>query len=182
MVYCRGVNYYAIQVRPRGEGRFMRLFDALHPQARPLFSVHFPRRTLSVRRKGVVRPSVLAVFPGYLFVEAEQQDVAAESRLFRRTEGFRRFLPSNRDIKPLAGRDLELVLHFVKKTGLVAGISRVRFDENSRITVTDGPLRGLEGMIVKVDKRKRRAKVRLSLYEEAFTVDLAFEVMEERAP
>jgi len=125
-----------------------------------------------------MRPSTAAVFPGYIFVEAEDEDILNHNRLFRRTEGFYRFLRSNRDIKPLAGKDLELVLHFVKKAGPVAGISKVRFDENSRIVVMEGPLSGLEGRIIKVDKRKKRAKVRLNLYDDAFAIDLAFEVME----
>jgi alpha-mannosidase len=36
-------------------------------------------------------------------------------------------------------------------------------------------------MIVKVDKRKMRAKVRLDLCQDSFRVDLAFEVMERPA-
>ena len=156
----------------------MRLFAALNPSIQPLFSLHFPRRNISIRKKGVVTPSTTAIFPGYLFVEAEAEDIHAHSWLFRRTEGFYRFLRSNRDIAPLDGRNLEVVLHFVRKVGPVAGVSRVRFDENSRIVVADGPLKGLEGRIIKVDKRKGRAKVKLDLYDDAFAIDLAFEVLE----
>jgi len=172
------MNYYAIQVRTRSEEKFMKLFHSLHPHVQMRFNLHFPRRRIDIRRKGVVRPSTTAVFPGYIFVEAEAEDIFAHNRLFRRTEGFYRFLRSNQNIKPLGGKDLELVLHFVKKAGPVAGVSRVRFDENSRIVVLDGPMAGLEGRIIKVDKRKKRAKVRLNLYDDAFAIDLAFEVME----
>jgi transcriptional antiterminator NusG len=112
-----------------------------------------------------------------LFVEAESEDILAYQWAFRRTAGFHRFLRSNQDISPLSDRDLELVLHFIKKSGPVAGISRVCFDENSRIVVMEGPLLGLEGKIIKVDKRKKRAKVKLDLYDDSFTIDLAFEVM-----
>jgi len=169
------VNYYAIQVRTRSEEKFIRLFTALHPDVG--LPLHFPKRRMEIRRKGVARPSTSAVFPGYVFLEADAEDVLIHQWLFRRTEGFFRFLRSNQNIKPLAGRDLELVLHFVKRVGPIAGLSRVRFDENSRIEVMDGPLAGLEGRIIKVDKRKKRAKVRLDLYDDFFTVDLAFEVM-----
>jgi transcriptional antiterminator NusG len=41
----------------------------------------------------------------------------------------------------------------------------------------DGPLLGLEGKIIKVDRRKKRAKIKLNLYDDSFTVDLAFEVI-----
>ena len=70
-----------------------------------------------------------------------------------------------------------MALHFIKKIGPVAGKSKVYFDENSRIVVTEGPLMGLEGKIVKVDKRKGRAKIKLDLYDDSFAIDLAFEVI-----
>jgi transcriptional antiterminator NusG len=123
-----------------------------------------------------------AVFPGYIFIEIEKKDTIVKYHwLFRRTDGFFRFLKSNQNIKPLAGRDLETVLHFVKKTGPLAGISRVYFNESSRIVVVDGPLSGLEGSIIKVDKRKGRAKVKLDLYDDSFSIDLGFEVIEPAA-
>jgi transcriptional antiterminator NusG len=112
-----------------------------------------------------------------VFIEAEKEDILARQWEFRRTEGFYRFLRSNQNIVPLADRDLELVLHFIKKTGPIAGISRVYFNENARIVVIDGPLMGLEGRIIKVDKRKKRAKIKLNLYDDSFAIDLAFEVI-----
>jgi transcriptional antiterminator NusG len=169
------MEYYAIQVKTRGEEKFMRLFNALHPKTG--LPLHFPRRRINIRRRGVLRPSMAAVFPGYVFIEAEHEDILANQWEFRRTDGFFRFLKSNQNIRPLADRDLELVLHFIKKAGPVAGISRVYFNENARIVVIEGPLMGLEGRIVKVDKRKKRAKVKLSLYDDSFAIDLAFEVI-----
>jgi transcriptional antiterminator NusG len=53
----------------------------------------------------------------------------------------------------------------------------VYFNENSRIVVVEGPLVGLEGRIIKVDKRKGRAKISLDLYNDSFAIDLAFEVI-----
>ena len=169
------MHYYTIQVQTRGEEKFIRLFKALHPDI-PL-SLHFPRRRVDIRRKGSVRQSTAAVFPGYIFVEAEAEEIQTHQWAFRRTDGFFRFLKSNQDITALADKDLELVLHFIKKAGPVAGISRVYFNEHSRIIVIEGPLMGLEGRIIKVDKRKKRAKVKLNLYNDSFAIDLAFEVM-----
>lgn len=56
--------------------------------------------------------------------------------------------------------------------------SLVRFDENQKIKVIEGPLQGIEGFIIKVNKRKRRAKVKLDIAESVIILDLAFEVME----
>lgn len=169
------MQYYAIQVKTRGEDKFIRLFKALHPTiSLPLY---FPKRRIDIRRRGIIRQSTAAVFPGYVFIEAEADDILTHQWDFRRTDGFYRFLKSNQNIKPLVNRDLELVLHFIKKAGPVAGVSRVYFNEQARIVVIEGPLMGLEGRIIKVDKRKKRAKIKLDLYDDSFSIDLAFEVI-----
>lgn len=170
------MNYYAIQVRTRAENKFIKLFKALHPEI--TFPIYFPQRRLDIRRGGKIKPSMSAVFPGYIFIEADcDEDIVSRQWDFRRTEGFYRFLRSNREITPLADRDLELVLHFIKNAGPVAGRSKVYFNENSRIVVVEGPLMGLEGRIIKVDRRKGRAKINLDLYNDSFNIDLGFEVI-----
>ena len=171
------MHYYAIQIKTHTEEKFIRLFKSLHPELN--FSLHFPKRFLTNRYKGAIKQSIQAVFPGYLFIEAEHEDILASQWEFRRMEGFYRFLKSNHDICPLTGKDLELVFHFINMAGSLAGISKVQFNENSRIVVLEGPLTGLEGRIVKVDKRKKRAKVKLNLYDNSFTIDLAFEIIGE---
>jgi transcriptional antiterminator NusG len=170
------LKYYTIQVKSRFEKKYTELFKLLYP-ALP-FTLFAPQRTLNIRRQGVTRQTVSPVFPGYVFVETEEEDdITGHKRAFRRVSGFYRFLKSNQNISPLTGRDLELVLHFIKKAGPVAGLSRVYFNEESRIIVTEGPLLGLEGKIIKVDKRKGRAKIKLDLYDDSFTIDLPFEII-----
>ena len=170
------MNFYAMQVKTRGEEKFMRLFRGKNPDLN--LPLYFPQRSLDLRRGGRIIPSKLAVFPGYVFLELDSdENIYKYQWAFRKTEGFYRFLRSNQDIAPLQNRDLELVLHFIKEVGPLAGISKVYFDENSRIVVISGPLSGLEGRIVKADKRKGRAKVKLDLYGDSFCIDLAFEVL-----
>jgi transcriptional antiterminator NusG len=166
------MHYYTIQVKSRGEEKFIRLFRALHPQIN--FPMYFPRRRMDIRRRGKVVQAEGAVFPGYIFIEAEGEDILAHQWAFRRTDGFYRFLKSNQNIRPLSGRDLELTLHFIKKVGPVAGVSLAYFNEDARIMITEGPLLGLEGKIIKVDKRKGRAKIKLDLYDDSFAIDLPF--------
>jgi len=173
-------NFYALQVKTKGEEKFIRQAAALHP----LFGrgLSFPQRCLDIRKGGKIKPSKLAIFPGYVFLElGADENVNNCFWAFRKIEGFYRFLKSNRDITPLNGKDLEIVLHFVKKVGPLAGKSQVYFNEESKIVVLYGPLAGLEGKIVKVDRRKKRAKISLDLYGDSFYIDLAFEVIEKKA-
>ena len=170
------MNYYALQVKTQGEEKYIQQFRALHPEIE--LPLYFPQRSLDIRRKGKIIPTKLPIFPGYVFLElSDDEDILKYQWAFRQTKGFYRFLISNQDIAPLKNRDLELVLHFIKNVGPLAGKSKVYFDENSRIVVVSGPLSGLEGRIVKADKRKGRAKIRLDLYGDSFCIDLAFEVL-----
>ena len=170
------MNFYALQVKTGGEEKFIRQVKLQNPGLD--LSLYFPQRSLDLRRGGKIKPSRLAIFPGYIFLElSEEEDILHYLYVFRKTKGFYRFLRSNQDICPLNNRDLELVLHFIKTVGPLVGKSQVYFDENSRIVVISGPLSGLEGRIVKADKRKGRAKVKLDLYDDSFCIDLAFEVL-----
>lgn len=168
------MHYYAIQVRTRAEDKYIRLFKANNPE--DAARLVFPQRRLSVRRMGKVRDELAPVFPGYLFIEVEDSLSVKLQWSLRKTDGFFRFLRSNQDICPLTDDDLRTVLHFIG-IGSVAEKSKVFFNDSDRIVVAEGPLKGLEGNIVKVDKRKGRAKVKLDLYDDSFTIDLAFEVI-----
>jgi transcriptional antiterminator NusG len=169
------MNYYAIQVKTREEKKFLAL--ARNTGAVEPYTLVFPRRTLTIRRLGKNKTVEAPIFPGYIFFEAEQIDPDMYWRI-KRISGFFRFLKSNQDIRPLEGKDLELLLHFLS-FGEVVKKSKVRFDENSRIVIIQGPLKGLEGLIVKVDKRKGRAKLQLDMYTDTFLVDLGIEFLEE---
>jgi transcriptional antiterminator NusG len=177
MIFWGGptMNYYAIQVKTREESKFMALVTNRHA-AEPLL-VHFPRRSLTIRRLGKTRQVEAPIFPGYIFLSG--QDLPTEVYWnIKRIPGFFRFLNNNQDIRPIEGDDRELLLHFLS-FGEVIRKSRVKFDVDSRITVIDGPLKGLEGRIMKVDKRKGRAKIKLDMYENTFLVDLGIEILGE---
>jgi transcriptional antiterminator NusG len=172
------MSFYVVSVQPRREERFIQaarhLPGTVDGQTADL-SFYWPRRKLTIRRKGRRTETLAAVFPGYIFINA---DTITDQiyRSLKSLPGFYRFLESNDRIRPLSGRDAEIVGHFVK-FGEVIGKSTVTLDENQRIRVLHGPLVGLEGLIVKIDKRKQRAKVRLDLYEESFLVDFGFDLL-----
>ena len=94
----------------------------------------------------------------------------------RHMPNFYRFLPSNQHFRPLTGNDLKILEHFMMY-GEIAGKSKVYFDENNRIVVTEGPLKGLEGNIIKVDRRKKRAKIELEFETNTLLCDLSFDII-----
>jgi transcriptional antiterminator NusG len=165
------MDYYTIQVKTGDEEGFVKRFGVLYPECG--LHIYFPKRKLDIRKQGKTVRTERGIFPGYLFVETE--DMPKYYHLLRQTGGFFRFLPSNQNIKALKDKDLEIVLHFIRNVGGTADVSTAYFNENAQIVITHGPLMGLEGYIVKVDRRKKRARVKLNLYQNSFAIDFAFE-------
>ena len=166
--------FYAMQVRSGREQQFCSLARGrrlIAPEA-----VIWPRRSLRIRKGGEWKDSLAPLFPGYLFLRANDFD-DVPWREFRGLPDFIRFLPSNDRIVPLDERDQATLTHFLS-FGEVVDRSVVTFDENRRIRVVSGPLQGLEGSIVRVDRRKGRAKVRLDIYADAFEIDFGFDILE----
>ena len=173
------MNYYALQVKTGSEEVFIKLYSQ-YDRTRSSSPVRllFLRRNMPIKKAGIVKYKLEPIFPGYLFLESE----TLANELFwglRTSPGFFRVLPDPKAAKPLEGRDLATLKHFMS-FGNVAELSKVHFDDNDRIVVHEGPLKGLEGRVVKVDKRKGRAKVKLDLYDESFLIDLAFEVLDQK--
>ena len=166
--------FFVIQVRHRSEERLLGTALRRSPELRE--QIVWPRRRLRVRKEGRWLVSESPIFPGYMFLRAAAVDQPMYVEV-KRLPGFLRFLPNNANVVPLNANDTQLLGHFLT-FGEVVGNSVVYFDDQKRIRVTAGPLKGMEGRIVKVDKRKGRARVKLDLYDESFLIDFGFQALE----
>lgn len=166
--------YYVIRVAPRREEAFLRQTNRLISDEG--LTVVFPRRKMEHLKAGKRISAEVALFPGYVFLRSEVSLTPELYVQIKRVPGFTHFLKQDGLLSEVRGRDLELLSHFLK-FGEVTPKSQVIFDENQRIKVLSGPMEGLEGQIIHVDKRKRRAKILLNFDHGTFTVTLAFELM-----
>lgn len=172
------MEYYAVQVWTGKEDDFVaRINSDPRLQAR----VILPKRAVMIRRGSKNIKQQRPLFAGYVFIAVDSPKLEAAQRwTLRSTSFFLRMLPSTHDPRPVQEKDRRLLAHFMS-FGKVADISKVSFDENDRIVVIEGPLKGLEGLIVRVDKRKGRAKIRLDMCENSFLVDMGFEILDKSA-
>ncbi|MCL2293711.1 MAG: antiterminator LoaP [Spirochaetes bacterium] len=168
------MEYFVIQLLTGKEESFLKY--AKNSLSEENIRFFWLRRELFIKKLGKMKKSVSSIFPGYIFIESE--DISYDFyKKIRRFPGFCRFLRNNDDIRALPHDDKRLVYQ-LSSNGEIAGISRVYFNEDDRIRVISGPMKGLEGEIAKVDKRKKRAKIRLKLYENSFLIDFGFELIE----
>lgn len=168
------MEYYVIQIKTGNEKQFLDI-SRKYLQLKNLKLIWL-RKNTTQRKKGVTKDVLVSLFPGYIFVEADKIAIE-EVSVLRSISGFIRFLRDNQHIEPLSPIDREIIRHFFI-FGEIVGKSQAYFDENNRIKIISGPLEGLEGSIIKVDRRKKRAKIRLDLYEDSLYVNLDFEVIQ----
>ena len=169
------MQYFVIHVKTRSEKDFLTRVKSIIDEGEARFI--WLRRSLRIRKRGDWIETLAPIFPGYLFVEADE--ISTEFFLkIKPIPSFFRFLQSNENIEPLSEGDKRLLLHFLS-FGQVVEKSVVYFDEGKRIRVLSGPLKELEGRIVKVDRRKGRVKVKLDMFENSFLIDFGFEALEK---
>ena len=172
------MNYYAVQAKTGKEPELLKTIRHLNEEAHKI-EVYFPRRVLYIKKQGIRHKVDAPVFPGYIFLEIDDLSLPLCWQL-RKMPHFYRFLPNNQNPLPLADNDISLLRHFLS-FGEVTAPSKVYFNTHARICVIEGALKGLEGKIIKVDRRKQRAKVLLDMYTDSFPIDLAFDVIEPTA-
>lgn len=128
-----------------------------------------PKRKLMERKAGKWEEKVRTIFPGYILIYGYMG--AEEYYKIVEIPGVLRVLKDSG--KPFEIPEEEVA--FIKKLiyqGDIIEQSKILLD-SGKVIVTEGPLVGLEGFIDSVDKRKGRAKVRLTFAGELRCIDLS---------
>ena len=64
--------------------------------------------------------------------------------------------------------------------GEIAEPSTAFFDKDDRIVIVDGPMKGMEGQITSVDRRKRRVKLVVTMFDTEMTLNLSYNLIEKK--
>jgi transcription termination/antitermination protein NusG len=135
-----------------------------------------PVRILKERSDGIWRHVRKTVFPGYVFVNAAltvraYYDLLAIPDAIRFCGATIGGLP-----EPVPPEQMLPVL-LLGNHGEDFGLSKA-YKVGERTQIVSGPLRSLEGQIVKVDTRRGRATVSLSLFGAEHTVELGLDMIQ----
>ena len=127
------------------------------------------------RRKyaGSWKDEKCALFPGYVFLITEHpKELHAQ---LRRVEGMTKLLTANTNILTLTSEEED----FLRRLGgddHIAEMS-VGFIIGDKITVTQGPLMGLEGSIRKIDRHKRQCIVEVDMFGQKIQTKVGLEIV-----
>lgn len=167
---------YVIQVLGGHEEQARRALErAMGELARDCFT---PLCTLRKKVRGEWRDTSSLLFSGYVFVQTAEPRVLLEAS--RKVGVLSRMLGVSGDSFKALSEDEVAWLDAVTggETHIVGMSTAVQ--EGDRIVVTDGPLRGQEALIQKVDRHKRVAYLRIHILGRDTRVRVGLEVVSKR--
>ena len=132
-----------------------------------------PQRKIYERKQGIKKEVVKKLFPGYIFVETDEI-----VEFYYRIKGrphIIRVLRNDILFHEIELNEIYQIIYMANDDGVI-GISKA-FIINERVSVTQGPLMGQEGIIRKLDKRKGRAKVEFLLNYNKYWIDLGIDIL-----
>lgn len=137
------------------------------------FGYLVPKRTLRERKGGIWVFNTRTLFPGYVLVDGNIDITSYYS--FKNIPGLLRLLKSGDDILKIDEREVKVLSKLICN-GEIIGISDI-FIENGRVRVVDGPLVSMEGIILEVNQRKGRARVKLEFLGQERIVEFGVSVL-----
>lgn len=145
-----------------------------------LFVPFIPLHEILFKISGVIKKEIKPLFPGYVFVESE-----ASGKEFIKSMGSLRY-HSQDYIQIVRYSDTEIAMRESEKSMLqylcnddhcIESSSGIMVGDN--ICITDGPLKGREGILGKVNRHKRQAWIEIEIMGEIRLVSVALEIIDK---
>lgn len=112
------------------------------------------------------------LFPGYMFLETDDIDgLYWELKMIPRLT---KLLGVGDCIVPLSDEEVAFLMRFGGQKHLVEMSEGII--EHSQVRILSGPLMGMEGMIQRIDRHKRKAWLEMELFGRTQTVEVGLEV------
>lgn len=175
--------WYVVQVKTGTEEsvrkQFMRLYEA-YPQEEPQRSLQsekcvIPYYEQMKRYQGAWHKERHILFPGYVFIISD--DLERLKLRLRQIIGYTKLLGMEDEIIPLTEEE-ERFLCQIGGDEHVVEMSK-GIVENTQVIITDGPLQGLEGLIRKINRHKRKAWIEVQMFGRIQWVEVGLEILEE---
>ena len=164
-------QWYVVQVRSGSEERACALLSKMiassdyghggGSQLRDTVDEWFvPKYRIATYRNNCLQESEQPLFPGYIIVVSS--DVDTLRSVLYKTPAFMRLLGTGDSFIPLNNDEIAWICAFTQRDHRVIGAS-VGYIEKGRITVVRGPLVGREAHVVKINRRKGFALIKLQM-------------------
>ncbi|OQA17016.1 MAG: hypothetical protein BWY64_02301 [bacterium ADurb.Bin363] len=145
-----------------------------------VFMPFVPLLEVVFKKAGVVKKEVKPLFPSYVFIESEllcQQFIKRISTFIHLSSDI---------IRVLSYCDTEIAMRECEKQMILSLCnndycieSSVGIIEGSKIHIIEGPLKGLESVVKKVNRHKRQALIELEFMGDIRVVNVGLDIVEK---
>lgn len=168
-------DWYAIFVQTGHEESVKKnLLDCLKDKAKPVIV----KRKLKERKKGVWTEVEKNLYPGYVLIYGylDKYDYKDVNKI----SGIIKILSDKDGPISIEKNEMKTIEKLIDIDGIIGYSTGIIKD--SKVIITDGPLKDFQGLVKSVDKRKQRAKVKISFLGEERLVDFGIEILREPSP
>ena len=135
-----------------------------------------PFRKCRRKRNGVWKDEKTVLFPGYVFLITEHPDELYDQ--LRRVEGMTKLLRDEHTVQQLTENEEELLKNLGGENHIVE--MSYGYIEGQKVNITEGPLKGLEGQISKIDRHKRQCIVEVDMFGQKTRMTVGLEIVEKK--
>ena len=155
------------KVRARMQYKFKDIDDEI--------SFVLPKLILKERKGGIWYEREKTLLPGYVLINGEMNH--DKLAMLRDVPDFIKLLKTGDEIRSIPENEI-FVLGTLMQDGETIGISDIII-EGDKVAVVDGPLKSLEGIVKSIDKRKGRARIRVSFLGDERLVTVGVNIIDK---
>ena len=167
--------WYVIWVESGKEHKVREMLESQVP-AETYDRIVIPEKRIQKKFKGEWKEVQSVLFPGYLFVVAE--DITEFASALNAVPEFTKMLKMDNEIAAIYPEE-EAVLKRLVDADEIVKMSEGMI-ENDQVVIFDGPLKGMEGTIKRINRHKRVALIQMELFERVMQVEVGLEIVEKR--
>ena len=164
--------WYVVQVRT-GTEENIRIQCEKHMSGEVLERCFIPYYEEAKRIRGNWTTLEKVLFPGYVFIITEKLERLYEQ--LHKVIGLTKLIGTGREIVPLCAEEIAFIQEIGGENQVVEMSEGVI--EKSNVRITSGPLMGMEGMIKKIDRHKRKAWLEVPMFGRVQTVQVGVEIV-----
>jgi transcriptional antiterminator NusG len=132
-----------------------------------------PKRCINERKNGIWREAIKPLFPGYILLRG---NISTEDYyILKSIPDILRVLKDNCGLQRIHPNEIKIINRLMCNGDLIG--TSIGLQQGDSIRIIEGPLLGLEGLIMSIDRRKGRARVKLSILGDERTIDLGIKLI-----
>ena len=167
--------WYVVQVRTGMEEEIITQCRKIVPSS-ILERCFLPYFEMMKKYQGEWHKKKKVLFPGYVFMITD--DIDSLYMELKRVIGLTKLIGTGEEIIPLGQEDIRFLKKFGKEEQVVKMSKGVILD--GKVIITDGPLKGQEGIIKKIDRHKRKAYLSIPMFGRVLDTQVGLEIVEKK--